>query len=512
MKKVILTALCISSLQAFAQVPEDAIRYSWFPVNGSARVNSIGGAMGSLSGDITAAYVNPAGIGFYNTREVMFGLNLLNQNMRTNYRDSITRTKNNTLLLSPIGVVVGLGNSRDKKNLTSIAFAVNQTASFNRQYRFRGYNNYSSYSEQFAEEFANSGYSIDAVLQSNSPIPYTAAPALYTYLIDTVRQLDGSYQVRAAPENLLDQGHAVLQDFSYETTGGIYELAATVATNKGNKWYFGGTIGIPIVSFNSLTQVTETDTSSVANGFQSFSYKDDFQTTGAGANLKLGAIYRPKDYIRLGLAFHTPTLLYLTDKRNTSLSTVLDGPSYTVNSNTFTNGSPGRASYLQISPWKAMISGSYVFREVQDTRKQRGFLTADIEYVHHRGTSFKSTNEEVTADEKAYYKSLTRVVKDTYKGAFNFRVGGEVKFNVIMARLGFAYYGNPYKDSPEKAYQMQLSGGLGYRNHGMFIDLGYVHHTVRDQQIPYRLEDRLNTYGTLRNTRGQIVATVGFKF
>ena len=59
---------------------------------------------------------------------------------------------------------------------------------------------------------------------------------------------------------------------------------------------------------------------------------------------------------------------------------------------------------------------------------------------------------------------------------------------------------------------MQFSGGLGYRNHGMFIDLGYVHHTVRDQQFPYRLEDRLNTYGTLRNTRGQIVATVGFKF
>lgn len=115
MKKIILTALSISSLQAFAQIPEDAIRYSWFPVNGSARVNSIGGAMGSLSGDITAAYVNPAGIGFYNTREVMFGLNLLNQKMRTNYRDSITRTKNNTLLLSPVGVVMGLGTNRDKK-------------------------------------------------------------------------------------------------------------------------------------------------------------------------------------------------------------------------------------------------------------------------------------------------------------------------------------------------------------------------------------------------------------
>ncbi|MBK8496484.1 MAG: hypothetical protein IPL50_16875 [Chitinophagaceae bacterium] len=161
---------------------------------------------------------------------------------------------------------------------------------------------------------------------------------------------------------------------------------------------------------------------------------------------------------------------------------------------------------------KAIISGSYVFREISDVKKQKGFISADIEYVHHKGSRFSSDNEEVTAEEKAYYKALNRVVKADYKGNFNFRLGGELKFNIIMARLGFAYYGNPYKDAAYKASRMLLSGGLGYRNKGFFIDLSYMHAMSKDVSFPYRLEDRANTYAMLKQTRGNVVATVGVKF
>ena len=99
-----------------------------------------------------------------------------------------------------------------------------------------------------------------------------------------------------------------------------------------------------------------------------------------------------------------------------------------------------------------------------------------------------------------------------YKGNFNFRVGGELKFNTIMGRLGFAYYGNPYKDATFKANRMLLSGGLGYRDKGFFIDLTFVEAISKDVSFPYRLEDRANTYATLKQQRGSLMATVGFKF
>ena len=225
-------------------------------------------------------------------------------------------------------------------------------------------------------------------------------------------------------------------------------------------------------------------------------------------------IYRPQEYLRLGLAIHTPTYMILKDTRTTMFVTEVENPVqvFDVKSERFTNDQPGESKYTQLTPFKAVISASYVFREVENTKKQRAFITADIEYVHHKGSRFYSNNDEPTAGEKAYYRALGNVVKRDYKGAFNFRVGGELKFNIIMARLGFAYYGNPYKDAGYKANRMLLSGGLGYRNKGMFIDLTYVHAISKDVDFPYRLEDRANTYAMLKQQRGNIVATMGFKF
>ena len=107
---------------------------------------------------------------------------------------------------------------------------------------------------------------------------------------------------------------------------------------------------------------------------------------------------------------------------------------------------------------------------------------------------------------------MNKVIKQEYKGNFNFRVGAELKFNIIMARAGFAYYTNPYKDAALKGNQMLLSGGLGYRNKGFYVDLTYVHRVTKDVNFPYRLEDRANTFATLNQQQGNLVATVGVKF
>ena len=228
----------------------------------------------------------------------------------------------------------------------------------------------------------------------------------------------------------------------------------------------------------------------------------------------MGVIYRPKEYIRLGLAIHTPTFMSLSETRTTTLSTSLENPvdDYSVTSQTFTSNQPGKSQYGQNTPFKAILSASYVFREIENVKKQKAFVTLDIEYVNHKGSKFSTDSEEPTEDEKNYYKELTKVVKSQYKGNVNFRLGGELKFNTIMGRLGFAYYGNPYKDAAYKASHMLLSGGLGYRNKGVFIDLTYVHDICKNVDFPYRLEDRANTYASLKQQRGNIVATVGFKF
>jgi hypothetical protein len=503
-----------ASITSFAQVPEDVLRFSWNPHNGTARNMAIGGVMGSLGGDITAAFVNPAGIGFFKTNEFVLTPGMSFIKNEALFRDQHNSSKKNSFNFGPSGIIWGFPSSEQPKNSSAISLAFTQTANYNNQINYSALNNYSSFSEQFAEEFAKSYLSINDVLNTNSPLPYTAAPALYTYLMDTVT-INGVTQVKTAPEFLLDSGIALLQEMKKSTRGGLYEFAFTYAANIKDKLMYGITIGVPIVNYRSTTNFTESDISGdTANGFQSFNYINNFKTTGAGFNAKMGVIFRPREYIRIGAAIHTPSIFTLTDTRTTELTTQLESPAYSsnVSSKYFSNNQPGISDYAFRTPWKFIISGAYVFREVENVKKQKGFISADIEYVSHRASRFSSAKEEPTQSEINYYNELKGVIKNEYNRCFNFRVGGELKFDVIMARLGFAYYSNPYKDIAFKASQMLLSGGLGYRNNGFFIDVTYTYNVKKDVDLPYRLSDRANTFSSLKQQTANVITTFGIKF
>ena len=108
---------------------------------------------------------------------------------------------------------------------------------------------------------------------------------------------------------------------------------------------------------------------------------------------------------------------------------------------------------------------------------------------------------------------MNSAIDRAYKGALNLKAGGELKFTTIMARLGAAYYGNPYKDlgHAEKGSRFSLSGGLGYRNKGMFIDLTYVHTMGKDVHFAYRLQNSAFAGASIKQTGGNALLTVGFK-
>ena len=138
----------------------------------------------------------------------------------------------------------------------------------------------------------------------------------------------------------------------------------------------------------------------------------------------------------------------------------------------------------------------------------------DVEYVNYKAASFHTdagneTNDDAT---KKYLKDLNKAIDNAYKGAINLRLGGELKFTKYMVRLGGAYYGNPYKDiNGEKGSNLQLTGGLGYRNKGIFIDLAYVHTMKKDINAPYRLENAAYKNADIKGTAGSVVLTIGFK-
>ena len=514
MKGKIYTAIfLLSSYISFSQTPEDALRLSWFQLRGTARNQAIGGAMASLGGDATANHINPAGLAFFKTSDFILTPAVQFGKGKGNFRGTNSTAPGQTQFgLGTSGFVFGGFGNRAKN---SFAITVTKQADFNYTSYYKGLNDYSSFAEPLADEFANSNLTIDQALEYSSSLSIPAKMAIYTYLVDTAR-VNGNLQVIARSENPSSRD----QENLVESNGGITEINFGWGVEVSKKFMAGISLGASIVKQERRTYYRESDaTGNTNNDFNFLAYDEKFTVKGYGLNLRGGLIYRPKEYIRIGLAVHSPTWMPLKESVSSGFAADLEnhfgpGNGYdSVGMSTITGGSEQiENKYSLNSPMKIMISGSYVFREVEDIRSQKGFITADIEYTNYKWMNYGPYSGEMNGLAKAPYVSFNEAIDAIYKGTFNFRIGGELKFKTIMGRAGFAYYTSPYKDKELKGRKMFASAGLGYRNKGVFADLTYVHRLNKDVNFPYRVNSpRANTFADLKDSGGNILLTVGFK-
>ena len=509
--RLLIAIFFISITKLFAQEPADALRYSWLTQGGTARNQAIGGAGGSLGGEFSTMFVNPAGIGFYKTSEFVFTPDFTMQKTKSKYLGTLASVSKNNFSVGATGFLFSIppvNSGSNIKNYT-IALGINRAADFNNNILYQGTNNKSSYSEKYLEELVNNN--VTDPNKAATDYPFGSSLALNTYLIDTTMALDSTV---SGYKSLATVGTGLNQRHTIQSSGGITDIALAGAINLKDKLYLGGSITVPVLNYDRTTLFRESDaTTNTTNNFNFFEVNETLKTTGFGITGKIGLIYKPVEYVRLGLAFHSPTFYTLTDKYTAQITTDVEGYGggdrvKTQSSGVFTNDMPGQLKYTLSTPWRLIASASYVFREIENVKKQRAFITADVEYVNYKSSSFKSFDNTDT-NTKNYFTEVNSAIDNQYKSAFNFRLGGELKFNTLMFRLGGAYYGNPYK--VEKANRMKLSGGLGYRNKGIFVDLTYVYAMNKDVNYPYRLNDNFYQSALVKNNRGNIVATVGFK-
>lgn len=509
MKRIcILFAATFTASLAFGQEPADALRSGWIVPGGTARVQAIGGAMGSLGGDITATFINPAGLGFYRTGDLVLTPQARFGKTTGTYLDRKEKESQNKLTWGTSGVVFGGSSGSGKVRSAAVALAYNRTADFNQNFLYQGANNRSSFAQKYLEEIQGQNAN-----QVASDYPYGASLALNTYYIDTVRGANGSV---AGFKTLAPVGTSLLQRQRISSTGGIDEFALAGAANINNKLMVGGTIGLPYMRYNRTGQFVEADASeNTTNNFDAAVIDEDLQTRGWGINVKAGVIFKPQESWRIGLAFHSPTLFSLADNYNVTMSTNTEGYQGELSqSSSDITGSSSEFRYMLVTPYRLLASVSYVLHEIEDVTKQKGFLTADVELVNYKAASFQPEEENINDQTtKEYLRSLNTAIDNAHKSALNVKVGGELKFTTLMVRAGAAYFGNPYQNiNGERGSRLNVSGGLGYRDKGFFIDLAYVYAINKDTHFAYRLNDPSAYYGaSLRQQLSNAVLTVGFK-
>ena len=502
--------LCNSlfALKLVAQEPADALRYSWLTPAGTARSQAIGGAIVALGGDITSMFVNPAGTGLYKTKEIVLtpGYNFVHN--KTNYLNTTQNTKDNHFTFGTSGFLLPTGSNEEEMFMWGIA--VTQSGNYNNSISYSGVNNQSSYSEKYLEELINNN--VTDPNEAANAFPYGSSLAFNTYLIDTIQAAGGTvngYRSLATPLSGVNQQQFI------NTSGGMTDFVINMASHIDDIFYLGASLTMSFIDYKRKSLFVESDaTGNTSNDFNFFQVEEYLHTKGTGANGKVGIIFKPKENLRVGLAFHTRTLYVMEDQYSTTITTDVEeytgnGPR-TQSSRDFNNGENGEYEYGMENGRRFMAGVAYVFREERDITRQRGFISADVEWVNYKVPRFYTL--DLGDNPEPYFNEVNQAIDNLYKSAFNYRLGAELKFSPVMIRGGFSWYGNPYKSGEIQGGKMNICGGIGYRDKGLFIDLTYVHQITKDGFYPYQLDQGFYAPVNVHTTTGTILMTLGFKF
>jgi hypothetical protein len=518
-KMVLAIAMTGACFTLRAQTIDDALRFSSSAPSGTARAQSVGGALGSLGGEVSSIYVNPASTGFFRTSDFSFTLGFQQSDSKGTYLGNTGTDNKGNLNISNATLIFG-GKKKvpgSKWENFSFGLGINRTANYNNRVYYSGNSVNSSRSINYvidAQTYVTDPGSELGGDQTPGILAHGAALAFQTYLIDTASDNLGLYYFSAAQS--LNNTINVRQE-NMETTGGsANEISFDFGTNYNNTLYLGGSLNVPVIHYTRDKTWKETSINAESTDLNDFAVSEHLTTDGTGINVKLGAIIKPVRPLSIGLTVHSPSWIWFTDTYQTDMRTNTKSQGAVDFSSIDTNNeNPDESKYSIRTPWKGIVSATYLFSPSADTRKPTGFLTVDYEYVDYASMKMRFLNDQ--SNDKSDGEARNSAIKSTYQGASNLRIGGELKLHVIALRLGYALYGNPYKNSSLDATRHYYTGGLGYRNKGFYVDLGVVIGDSKNQEQPYvtptnELGYTSSGIAQIKGNTTNVLATFGWKF
>ena len=220
-------------------------------------------------------------------------------------------------------------------------------------------------------------------------------------------------------------------------------------------------------------------------------FNQDLETHGTGINLKIGLIYRPADWIRIGASIHTPTYYgNMRDSWNSDMTGVYDSLP------TGSASSPlGSFDYQLTTPFRAIGSIAFIIGKF-------GLISGEYEYVNYSQSSFSATSTS--------FSDVNTDIKNKYKSPLNLRFGTEWRIQNFLLRGGFGYYGSPYQSSINTSEMLVASFGWGYRVKHFFFDMTY--RWTQTKEDYYFYDPTMVNPSQNRYTIGALTSTVGFRF
>ena len=464
----------------------------------TARSAAMAGAMTSLGADASSLSINPAGVGMYRTNELTF-TPMMSFTRAKNNAQPFEGNSKNRFAVGNFGVVVKLRESSTGVTAINMGLSYNRLADYNYKYSFSnaGVAGNASIADVYAGQLAASGIT-SAQLKQNydnfgnfrwSHYDPTYWGAILGYKTGLVGDTSGAWG-----RDMVVPNAAVDNFTTIESKGRADEWVWSLGINFNSKFYLGMSLGASTISQEKHIYYGEgyrySNNPQQNYCMEYFNYDQITQMKGTGINFKIGAIYRPIESLRIGVAFHTPTYYNVTYKyqggMTSQVKAINNVDGYTVNSQGYIDPpfseqtelliDDGDYSWRFTTPTRLMVGASY-------TVAKQLILSVDYERDWYNTMRMKNS---------PYGPLYKGFIKDEFKGSNTLRAGAEWRFIPQMAiRLGYGLWSGALDDN-DKVYSSPviyrteyMSTGLGIALSKHFtIDLAYMY--CKNNLTPYK--------------------------
>ena len=473
----------------------DALRYSQFQVQGTARSGAMGNAFGALGGDFTSVSINPAGLGLYRSGEFVITPKSSYTQVESSYWGSNVENTDYKFTLNNLSYVSEIrvgGGSKIGLVGINIGIGYNRLKEFNSNAYVVGNKIDGSYMDYFADN-ANADVWND----------YYEELAWNTDMLLYDEDNDEYWH------DIQDAGYGQNQRKSISKKGSIDEYSFAFGFNFNHKLYLGASWGIDYLYYRESTQIFENDEQNNIPYFNEFTFNSYLRTSGYGNNFKFGAIFKPIHEIRLGVSIHTPTYYRLHDVFETSMHSNI---TYDDGKESYDEYSPtNNYDYKLQTPMRTTFSGAFIIAK-------KGLLSVDYELVNYGKAKLKNGG-----DGYGFYDENMDIA-EAYKSSGNLRIGGEYMINkAVSLRGGYELHQSAYNSNSFGASQpnsdanlMVYSGGLGYKSGLFFADIAYRYSVIDHSDLPYSTPvsetypaPKMINFNTVKH---DVLLTIGYKF
>ena len=536
---VVIGLVWAAALPAAGQTTTPAIGYGyWEDVvlmnsqnpNYTARSMGIGGTQVGLGADISNASTNPAGLGMLRRNEFNISTSLL-FSKSSNVLDAGTATTGNRSQFH-IGTLGGAFSTM-KSEIEGGSFRGGTFAlTLTRLANFNSVRSYSTTRPYIGKDYNGDGSITkgDSLLPGDNSFNFnlfgiiadeTRGPGINNNILSKaandpslsadqywIRQAWGSFLLDNSDENnsvggwYFNQPNGdILQSATIKTSGRIQQFDFAYGGNFNDKFYVGGGIGVPFgkQEINVTYDEQLLNVKAPRDGFDGRPVPDQSFWTGfvtrrgfntkidmLGINAKLGAIYKPTAWSRIGLSIQTPTAMAMSYEASNTLSadfgtirvrppfdSVPVAPGIIIGEVDRTN----TYTYNATGPWRIAAGGTLL-------SSQYGFVTAEATYINYGGMKVrgKGGSNALSGDQALLSKNA--------QDAIQIRAGVEGKYDIHRFRVGGSYLPGAVATAADL---VGISAGYGIRMTNFYLDLAlnrYVekdklYTVINDASLPY---------------------------